>query len=253
MRVPWIIAHRGAAGHAPENTLAAFERAVELGTGFIETDLHLTRDGQFVAIHDSTLDRTTNGKGTVHEFTLAEIRKVDAGLWYDRSYMGQRVPTLEEILDFGRKHDVVFYLEVKYEAAWGMHHALVAALRESQSAGRTIIISFDPKTIAAIRSLDASLMIGALVEDPEIDAVKAALEAGARQLCLKSTLVTKDLVARAHDAGLQVVAWTVNQAEEMHTMVEVGVDGIMTDFPDRLRALLEDLQEQVPKPSHPAH
>ena len=253
MRVPWIVAHRGAAGHAPENTLAAFERAVELGTGFIETDLHLTRDGQFVAIHDGTLDRTTNGKGTVHEFTLAEIRKVDAGLWYDRSYMGQRVPTLEEVLDFGRKHDVVFYLEVKYEAAWGMHHALVAALQKSQSAARTIVISFDPKTIAAIRSLDNSLMVGILVDDPKIDAVKAALAVGARQLCLKWTLVTKDLVEQAHAAGLQLVTWTVNQVEEMHTVIAAGVDGIMTDFPDRLRALLEDMQEQVRKPSHPAH
>jgi glycerophosphoryl diester phosphodiesterase len=252
MRVPWIIAHRGAAGHAPENTLVAFERAVELGTGFIETDLHLTRDGQFIAIHDGTLDRTTNGKGTVHEFTLAEIRKVDAGLWYDRSYMGQRIPTLEEVLEFGRKHDVVFYLEVKYEAAWGMHHALVAALQKSQSAARTVVISFDPKTIAAIRSLDASLMIGILVEDPKVDAVKAALDVGARQLCPKSTLVTKKLVEQAHEAGLQVVTWTVNQVEEMHSVIATGVDGIMTDFPDRLRAVLEDLQEQVPKSSHPA-
>jgi glycerophosphoryl diester phosphodiesterase len=252
MRVPWIIAHRGAAGHAPENTLVAFERAVELGTGFIETDLHLTRDGQFIAIHDGTLDRTTNGKGTVHEFTLAEIRKVDAGLWYDRSYMGQRIPTLEEVLEFGRKHDVVFYLEVKYEAAWGMHHALVAALQKSQSAARTIVISFDPKTIAAIRSLDASLMIGILVEDTKIDAVKAALDAGARQLCPKSTLVTKKLVEQAHEAGLQVVTWTVNQVEEMQSVIATGVDGIMTDFPDRLRAVLEDLQEQVSKSSHPA-
>jgi glycerophosphoryl diester phosphodiesterase len=253
MRVPWIIAHRGAAGHAPENTLAAFERAVELGTGFIETDLHLTRDGQFVAIHDSTLDRTTNGKGTVHEFTLAEIRKVDAGLWYDRSFMGEKVPTLEDVLEFGRKHDVVFYLEVKYEAAWGMHHALVAALQKTQSAARTIVISFDPKTIGAIRSLDPSLMVGILVEDPKIDAVKAALDVGARQVCPKWTLITKELVARAHDAGLQVVTWTVNQVEEMQLMIAAGCDGIMTDLPDRLRALLEDLEEQAPKPSRPAH
>jgi glycerophosphoryl diester phosphodiesterase len=254
MRIPWIIAHRGAAGHAPENTLVAFERAVELGTGFIETDLHLTRDGQFVAIHDATLERTTNGKGAVHEFTLAELRKLDAGLWYDRSYMGQRIPTLEEVLDFGRKHDVIFYLEVKYDAAWGMHHALVAALQKSQSAARTIVISFDPKTIKAIRTLDASLMVGILVDDPAIDAVKAALDVGARQLCPKSNLVTKKLVEDAHGAGLQVVAWTVNQVEEMHSVIATGVDGIMSDFPDRLRALLEDLQaEQAPKPSRPSH
>src|SRR6202789_708393 len=90
MRKPWVIAHRGASGHAPENTMAAFERAVALGAGFIETDLHLTRDARFVAIHDPTLERTTNGKGLVKDFTLAEIRRLDAGLWFDREFMGGR-------------------------------------------------------------------------------------------------------------------------------------------------------------------
>src|SRR6202041_194213 len=137
MRKPWVIAHRGASGHAPENTLAAYERAVQLGAGFIETDLHLTRDARFVAIHDATLERTTNGRGKVSDFTLAELRRLDNGLWYDRQYMGQRLPTLEDILEFGRTRDVVFYLEVKYEAAWGMHHALVGALQKEQDAART--------------------------------------------------------------------------------------------------------------------
>ena len=123
MRKPWVIAHRGASGHAPENTMAAFERAVALGAGFIETDLHLTRDARFVAIHDPTLERTTNGKGLVKDFTLAEIRRLDAGLWFDREFMGQRVPTLEEIVEFAAKHDVIFYLELKYEENRGARNA----------------------------------------------------------------------------------------------------------------------------------
>src|ERR1700683_2808619 len=111
MRAPGIIAHRGASGHAPENTMAAFQRAVELGAPFIETDLHLTRDGRFVAIHDKTLQRTTNGQGAVQEFTLAELRQLDAGKWFDRPFSGEHIPTLEEVLEFGRANDVVFYLE----------------------------------------------------------------------------------------------------------------------------------------------
>src|ERR1700723_1899110 len=103
MRKPWIIAHRGASGHAPENTLAAFERAVALGAGFIETDLHLTRDARFVAIHDPTLERTTNGKGNVRDSSLAEIRKLDAGLWFDRQCRGQKEPALEEMLALAAK------------------------------------------------------------------------------------------------------------------------------------------------------
>jgi glycerophosphoryl diester phosphodiesterase len=240
MRAPWIIAHRGASGHAPENTLAAFKRAVELGAGFIETDLRLTRDARFVAIHDSTLERSTNGHGAVHDFTLAELRKVDAGRWYDRTYAGERIPTIEEVLAFGREHDVVFYLEVKYDAAWGMHSSLVSALRSAENAARTIVISFDPSTLAAIRRIDRTIMMGLLVDDAKPDSVKTVLDAGARQLCPRSSTVTPEIVEQAHRADLQVVTWTVNLAEEMRAVIDAGVDGIMTDFPDRLRSVVED-------------
>ena len=124
-----LIAHRGASGHAPENTLAAFRKAVSLGVGFIETDLQLTRDARFVAIHDDTVDRTTNGHGAVHDLTLEAIRKLDAGSWFGSEYAGERIPTLEEILEFSKKNDVVFYLELKPGGSWGGEHALIGALR----------------------------------------------------------------------------------------------------------------------------
>jgi glycerophosphoryl diester phosphodiesterase len=243
MRKPWIIAHRGASGHAPENTLAAFERAVQLGAGFIETDLHLTRDAQFVAIHDATLERTTNGRGSVRDFTFAELRRLDAGKWFDRDYIGQRIPNLDEILEFARKHDVIFYLEVKYDAAWGMHHSLMAALQKAENAARTIVISFDQATLAELRRVDASIMMGFLADEPGTDHVKDTLELGARQLCPKSSLITQELVERAHGADLQVATWTVDDIEEMKRVIAAGVDGIMTNFPDRLRALIEDMHD----------
>ncbi|MGA3293771.1 MAG: glycerophosphodiester phosphodiesterase family protein [Candidatus Acidiferrales bacterium] len=246
MGIPWIIAHRGASGHAPENTIAAFQRAVELGATFIETDLHLTRDARFVAIHDAVLDRTTNGHGAVREFTLAGVKELDAGMWFDRQFMGQRIPTLEEVLAFASEHDVVFYLELKFEAAWGMHHTLAATIQSSGNAARTIVISFDPGTLKAMRQVDASIMMGLLVEKARPDMVKAALDAGARQLCPRADLVTRDLVERAHGADLQVVTWTVNDAPQMRAMIEAGVDGIMTDLPDRLRALVEDMSSSLP-------
>jgi glycerophosphoryl diester phosphodiesterase len=240
MRAPWVIAHRGASGHAPENTLAAFERALQLGAGFIETDVHLTRDARFVAIHDSTLERTTNGTGAVHDFTLAQLRELDAGKWFDREFMDERIPTLEEVLAFSNKNDVVFYLEIKYDAAWGMHHALVSALQNAQSAARTVVISFDPRTLLAIYKLDPTLMLGLLVEKESADAANAAVAVGARQLCPAASMVTPEFVRKIHDEGLHVAAWTVNSADEMRTMMSAGVDGIMTDFPDRLRMAIED-------------
>jgi glycerophosphoryl diester phosphodiesterase len=240
MRAPWVIAHRGASGHAPENTLAAFERAVQLGAGFIETDLHLTRDARFVAIHDSTLERTTNGTGAVHDFTLQQLRELDAGKWFDREFMDEKIPTLEEVLAFARSNDVVFYLELKYNAAWGMHHALVAALQNTESAARTVVISFDPRTLLAVHKLDPSLMLGLLVEDATRDPVQLAAEVGARQVCPTASLVTPPFVKKIHDQSLRVAAWTANSADEMRTLMSAGVDGIMTDFPDRLRVAIED-------------
>jgi glycerophosphoryl diester phosphodiesterase len=240
MRNPWVIAHRGASGHAPENTISSFERAVQLGAGFIETDLQLTRDGRFVAIHDSVVDRTTNGHGAVHDFTLAELKKLDTGRWFDRQFIGEQIPTLEEILDFARKHDVVFYLEVKYDSALGMHHALAAALQEAQNAARTIVISFDPGALASIQKLGPSIMLGLIVDEWLEGSVKLATEVGARQLCPRWDGVTKELVQAAHRADLRVATWTVNKAEEMKSAIDTGVDGIITDFPDRLRAVIED-------------
>jgi glycerophosphoryl diester phosphodiesterase len=241
MRKPWVIAHRGASGHAPENTLAAFERAVALGAGFIETDLHLTRDARFVAIHDPTLERTTNGTGNVRDSTLAEIRKLDAGMWFDREFMGQKVPTLEEIVEFAAKHDVIFYLELKYEAAWGMHHSLVGALQKSGGAARSIIISSSEPTLTALRQVDPSAMMGLIFDEANQDHTKAGIELGVRQLCPQYSLVTNEMVEQAHALDLQVATWTVDDAATMRAMIAAKVDGIMTNFPDRLQAVLEDL------------
>jgi glycerophosphoryl diester phosphodiesterase len=241
MRKPWVIAHRGASGNAPENTLAAFERAVALGAGFIETDLHLTRDARFVAIHDATLERTTNGKGNVKDFTLAEIRKLDAGMWFDREFMGQKVPTLEEIIEFAEKHDVIFYLELKYEAAWGMHHSLMGALEKSGGAARSIVISSSESTLAALRQVDPSAMMGLIFDEPNQDYAKAGIELGVRQLCPHMSLVSPELVEQAHGLDLQVATWTVDDAAAMRAMIAAKVDGIMTNFPDRLQAILEDM------------
>src|SRR5207244_1992987 len=112
-----VIAHRGASGHAPENTMAAFRKAVAQGATFIETDLQLSRDAHFVAIHDGTVNRTTNGRGSVHDLTLVELRELDAGSWFGSEFSGERIPTLEEILQFSKKNDVVFYLEMKPSGA----------------------------------------------------------------------------------------------------------------------------------------
>jgi glycerophosphoryl diester phosphodiesterase len=233
-----VVAHRGASGHAPENTLAAFRRAVALGASLIETDLHLSRDAHFVAIHDDTVNRTTNGQGKVHDLTLADLRRLDAGSWFGSEFSGERIPTLEEILEFSKKNDVVFYLELKPTGAWGGEHALIGTLRECGEIARTIVISFDAGIIAALRKIEPTLMTGLLFEGQIDQPLERAVEVGARQLAVRGDLVTPALIAEAHKRDLQIVCWTVNQPAHMRILIEAGVDGIISDYPDRLVAAL---------------
>jgi glycerophosphoryl diester phosphodiesterase len=231
-----LIAHRGASGHAPENTLAAFKKAVTLGATFIETDLQLTRDARLVAIHDDTVNRTTNGKGTVHEMTLADLRRLDAGSWFGSEFAGERIPTLDEVLDFAKKYDVVFYLEMKPGGSWGGEHALIGALRESGEVARTIVISFDAAILANVRKIEPTLMTGLLYDGQMERPVDRALEVGARQLAIRGDLVSPGLLTAAREKDLQVVCWTVNHSAHMRLLMDAGVDGIMSDYPDRLAA-----------------
>ncbi len=217
--------------------MAAFRRAVELGAMFIETDLQLSRDARFVAIHDETLERTTNGEGPVHDWTLAELRELDAGSWFGGKFIGERVPTLEEILRFARDTDVIFYLELKPCKAWGTEHALVGALRDAGEAARTVVLSFDAPTLGAVRRLDPTLMTGLLADEAQPNLVERATEVGARQLALRGDLVTPERLAEARRRDLQVVTWTINQPTHMQALIAAGVDGIFTDYPDRLLAV----------------
>ena len=234
-----VIAHRGASGHAPENTLAAFKKAVAMGAAFIETDLHLSRDARFVAIHDSTLNRTTNGHGPVHNMTLSDLRRLDAGSWFGSEFAGERIPTLEELLEFSKKNDVVFYLELKPAGSWGGEHALVGALRQSGEIPRAVVISFDPAVLLNLRKIEPTLMTG-LLYDGQIDKpVKKAVEIGARQLVARGDLVTPALLTDAKKNDLQVICWTVNHPAHMRMLIAAGVNGIMSDYPDRLVAALK--------------
>ena len=239
-----VIAHRGASGHAPENTLAAFRKAVALGASFIETDLQLSRDAHFMAIHDDSVNRTTSGRGSVHDLTLAELRQLDAGSWFGSEFSGEHIPTLEEILQFSKKNDVVFYLELKPSGAWGGEHALIGALRDSGEIARAVVISFDAASMLNLHNIDPTVMTG-LLYDGQIDKpIEKAVEIGARQLVTRGDLVTPAMLEQARKKDLQVVCWTVNHPAHMRLLIEAGVAGIMTDYPDRLVAALKK-EEQV--------
>jgi glycerophosphoryl diester phosphodiesterase len=239
MRVPWVIAHRGASAVAPENTMAAFRRAVELGADCVEADMHLSRDGKIVVLHDATLARTTNGEGLVKNFTLPELREFEAGSWFSPEFKGERIPALEELLDFAGQADLSLYLEIKGGTGSGIERAVIGALRGRKEAQGTVVLSFDPAVIGRIRQLDRLLMTGLLFEaDPDL-MVLEAIRVGARQIAPRGDCVSAELCAEAHRRGLKVVTWTINEPEQVCPLAAAGVDGMISDYPDRVIAALD--------------
>ncbi len=197
-----------------------------------------------MAIHDATVNRTTNGHGAVHDMTLADLRKLDAGSWFGSEFAGERIPTLEEILEFSKKNDVVFYLEIKPGAAWGGEHALIGALRDSGEIPRAVVISFDAAIVLNLRKIEPTLMTGLLYDGQIENPLEKAVEIGARQLAIRGDLVTPALIAQAKKKDLQVVCWTVNHPAHMRMLAAAGVDGIMSDYPDRLAAAVRKQGEE---------
>ncbi|MBO3089248.1 glycerophosphodiester phosphodiesterase [Cellulomonas dongxiuzhuiae] len=236
-----VVAHRGSSWVAPQNTLAAFESAARAGADAIELDVQLTADGHVVVIHDDTLDATTSGSGRLDGTTLAEVRALDAGSWFSPAYAGQRVPVLEEVVDLLLRHPSVDLLcEVKGE--WTPEEAarVTRPLRDAGLASRVVVQSFSPRTVAALREADPGLRRGLLLEDVGGDVLDVCAALDVRMANPHGRAVLRDpgLVARLHDAGLQVAVWTLNDVAHWSAAVELGVDEIITDRPDRLAGWL---------------
>ena len=202
--------------------MSAFRRAVKLGARFIETDLHLSRDGAIVAIHDATLERTTNGQGPVMGHSLAELRQLDAGSWFSPEFAGEQIPTLDEILSFAAQADVNLYREIKTGSGYGIERALVAALRGRAEAVRVVVLSFDPHSLELVRRLDRVIMSGLLWDDDPAEAVERAMHMGARQLAPRGDRVSPGLITEAHSNGLQLITWTINEPEHIRALAAAG-------------------------------
>lgn len=229
------IAHRGASGHFPENTLCAFAAAIEAGAQMCELDVRMSRDGVLVVIHDETIDRTTDGAGAVDAMTLQEIQRFDAGIRYGEQFLHQRVPTLDEVFDLvdGRCD-----LNIELKAA-GAEHKVPEVIRARRAAGTTLVSSFDWEALARIRYMAPDIRVGLLASEWPARLLGAATEMRADAINPDFEIVTEDLCIAAHDRGINVYTWTVDDRAVMRRLIAYGVDGIMTNFPERLAALMD--------------
>jgi len=236
------IAHRGASGFAPENTLAAFRKALELGVDGIELDVRLTADERLVVVHDATLDRATDRSGRVAELTLKDLRLADAGARFHPAYKGQRIPTLEEALE-DIPSNIRVFVEIKVaEAARPAARTVKGLGRED----RAVLISFLGEALRTVREEDPALQVGFLVEDPLVQGddeengramLARARSLGTSLLGIHWEMATGPCIRAVHQEGGKVWAWAPDEPQDLARLARDGIDGIASNFPDRLNAL----------------
>jgi glycerophosphoryl diester phosphodiesterase len=241
-------AHRGASHDAPENTLAAFRLALEMGADGAELDVQVSKDGEAVVMHNFTVDATTDGQGAVRDKTLAELKELDAGSWFGdgltkSAFAGQRIPTLQEVIvEVG--HQLLLNIELKTRVfgSGDLVAEVVRLIEDHNLIHRAIVSSINPFALRRVKRLNRRINTGLLYFfDLPTHLVRACLSFLAKPNALhpEKHLVTREYMAWAKEKGYRVNAWTVDDPAEMKRLISLGVDGIITNRPDVLREILD--------------
>lgn len=234
-----VIAHRGYSAKAPENTMAAFELALAAGTDGIELDVHLTGDGEIVVIHDDTVNRTTDGKGPVGAFTLAELQALDAGSWFAPEFAGEKIPTLKKVLELLKDKDVLLTIEVKTGLGFEqLNEQLVQLLDRYDFWERTIISSFNHYALAHLVGLKPQARTAILYTAALVNPWVYAKSIGATVLHPYHHAVIPEIVTAAQQNGMMVNVWTVDEEADVERMKLCRIDGIITNQVERVKSLL---------------
>lgn len=237
---PLVISHAGCGGHAPENTLPGVRRAIELGADAVEVDVHACAEGIPVVIHDHTVDRTTDGTGSVHTTPLVQLQALNAAADRPEWPHREHVPTLEEVVRETNGH-ILLVIEIKQVDIEG---AVLEVIRKNGALRNVMVWSTHPHVVAQFReyqpSIPATLLTGG-EEWPDIEEFfQEALWRGAQACSFHHSLLTPELAHRARLRGLGPYTWTVDDEQEVHRVIECGVAGIVTNYPDRVRRIIEE-------------
>lgn len=233
-----IIGHRGAMGYAPENTLESFKLAHEMGVDFLEFDVQMTKDGVLVAIHDTDVSRTTNGTGQIKDLTLEELKQLDAGSKFNKKHAGARIPTVREIFEeFG--DETKYYIETKSPQSYpGIEEKLIALINEFNLLDKIILHSANIESLSKLHKLAPDAELGLLlwytetayISDEEIDNIPEYI----KYIIPNHDYLTEDYIKKVKEAGFSIHTYTVNEKEDFGRLVEMGVEGVITNYPDIL-------------------
>ncbi len=234
------IAHRGFSGEYPENTMLAFRKALEAGIDGIELDVHLTKDGQAVIIHDEALARTTGAEGCVHDYTLEELRRFDASQVKPGKFGFEPIPTMEEYLDWVMETPLITNIELKNGVVWyeGMEQKVIDMIRARHLEKKIIFSSFNHESIRLCEKLAPEIERGFLYGCWILDGGSYAKAHGVQYMHPNYLSLTDENTAEIHEKGIGINTWTVNEEADMRRMLKLGVNAVITNFPNRLAAVL---------------
>ena len=255
LALPRVIGHRGAAARAPENTLAGFRKAAELGCRWVEFDVRLSLEGRAILFHDDSLERTTDGKGPVWATPYAELRARDAGAFFGPAYRGERIPSLEEGLELLRRLGLAFNLEMKAEPGREAVLAEVVARTLARAwpgeAAPPLVSSFEVSALVAFARRAPHVPRAYLAEQAPPEWRIQAARVGAAALVLDHRPLSPAVVREVKTAGYPLLAYTVNHPSRAEELFAWGVDGVVSDAPDAILSALEAGTRSAPTPRLP--
>lgn len=235
-------AHRGASGYYPENTMISFRKALDMNCTGIEADVHLTRDGMLIIMHDEKINRTTNSSGYIKDYNYKELKKMDAGSWYDRRFKNEGIPLVEDLLELSKQRDIFVNLELKTDIIRykNIELKVINLINKLNMNNRVIISSFNYSSLILCKEIDKSIKTALLHKRRFKWPEKLASLSMADAIHPSFFAVrSKKHVDNLKNKGFMINAWTANSYECMESLIKKGVDGIITDFPDMLNEVLD--------------
>lgn len=236
-----IYAHRGSSGTKPENTLAAFRDAANLNIYGVELDVHLTKDGKIVVIHDESIDRTSNGTGYIKDMTLSELRAFDYGSWFSPDFAGEKIPTLEEVLEIFKNtsHHVNIELKSDVFPYEGLGHKVLHVIESLQLAERVVVSSFDHEAIREFKKSAAHIEVALLSMEVLVDIYDYARFIPADAIHISLPAALRKMAKEALVKGAILRVFTVNEVEHALAVNNVGIHAIFTDYPEKMMKVFE--------------
>lgn len=230
-----LIAHRGASGYAPENTISSFNKAVEMGSKAIEFDVQMTKDEEIVVIHDYTVNRTTGGNGYVKNSMLDDLKKLDAGAWFDNSFKGEKIPTLQEVLET-LPEDIFLNIEIKQMAFdyRNIEKKVLSLLQKYNRVEKALISSFNHNCLKKMKKLDKDIRTALLISSNLLNPCEyvEANHLDLYSINQSKAFISEELVCSAKENGYKVYCYTVNDSETARFCEAIGIDAIFTNYPD---------------------